>query len=253
MFEWIYSPEAWAALVTLTALEIVLGIDNIIFIAILVDRLPPEQRRRARMMGLGLAMITRLGLLFSLAWLASLTTPWITLFGWEFSGRDVVLIGGGLFLLVKATMEIQANVEGDDEEGNIARQAGYGFLVTLVQIAIIDIVFSLDSVITAVGMANDLAVMAIAIIIAVLFMMMAAGTISDFISRNPTLKILALSFLILIGVALIGEGFDMHIPKAYIYFAMAFSVGVEMLNTRRRRNAERLRAQRLTGQNKKDI
>ncbi len=253
MFEWIYSPEAWAALVTLTALEIVLGIDNIIFIAILVDRLPPEQRKRARLMGLGLAMITRLGLLFSLAWLASLTTPWVTLFGWEFSGRDAVLIGGGLFLLVKATTEIQTNVEGDDEEGSIARKAGYGFLVTLVQIAIIDIVFSLDSVITAVGMANDLAVMAIAIIIAVLFMMMAAGTISDFISRNPTLKILALSFLILIGVALIGEGFDMHIPKAYIYFAMAFSVGVEMLNTRRRRNTERLRAQRLTGQNKKDI
>ena len=248
VFEWIYSPEAWAALVTLTALEIVLGIDNIIFIAILVDRLPPEQQKRARLMGLGLAMLTRIGLLFSLAWLASLTTPWITLFGWEFSGRDAVLIGGGLFLLVKATTEIQSNVEGDDEEGNIARKAGYGFLMTLIQIAIIDIVFSLDSVITAVGMANDLAVMVIAIVIAVLFMMAASGLISDFINRNPTLKILALSFLILIGVALIGEGFDMHIPKAYIYFAMAFSVGVEMLNTRRRRNIERLRRERTAAQ-----
>ena len=245
MFEWIYLPEAWAALVTLTALEIVLGIDNIIFIAILVDRLPPEQRKKARLFGLALAMLTRIALLLSLAWLASLTHPWITLFGFEFSGRDAVLIGGGLFLLVKATTEIQANVEGDDEAGDVALKAGRSFLVTIIQIAIIDIVFSLDSVVTAVGMANQVEVMVIAIIIAVLFMMAASGTISDFISRNPTLKMLALSFLILIGVALIGEGFDMHIPKGYIYFAMAFSVGVEMLNTRRRRNLERVRGEQL--------
>ena len=244
MLEWVTSPEAWVALVTLTALEIVLGIDNIIFIAILVDRLPPEQRRKARLFGLALAMLTRIALLMSLAWLASLTNPLFSLLGQEFSGRDLVLIGGGLFLLVKATMEIQANVEGDDEEQTVAGQAGRGFMVTIAQIAIIDIVFSLDSVITAVGMANDIEVMVIAIIIAVLFMMAAAGTISDFISRNPTLKVLALSFLILIGVALIGEGFGMHIPKAYIYFAMGFSVAVEMLNTKRRRNLEQLRRER---------
>jgi len=244
VLEWIYSPEAWAALVTLTALEIVLGIDNIIFIAILVDRLPPEQRKKARLFGLALAMLTRIGLLLSLAWLASLTTPWVTLFGFEFSGRDAVLIGGGLFLLVKATMEIQSEVEGDDAEGDVARAAAASFMMVIAQIAVIDIVFSLDSVITAVGMANDIEVMVIAIVIAVLFMMMASGTISDFISRNPTLKVLALSFLILIGVALIGEGFDMHIPKAYIYFAMAFSVGVEILNTRRRRNRELAAAQK---------
>ncbi|MFP5439922.1 MAG: TerC family protein [Gammaproteobacteria bacterium] len=244
MFEWIYSPEAWVALVTLTALEIVLGIDNIIFIAILVDRLPPEQRERARLFGLALAMVTRIGLLLSLAWLASLTAPWFTFMGYDISGRDAVLIGGGLFLLVKATMEIQANVEGDDDEATVAQKAGRTFMFTIIQIAIIDIVFSLDSVITAVGMANDIPVMVIAIVIAVLVMMLAARTISEFISRNPTLKMLALSFLILIGVALIGEGLDMHIPKAYIYFAMGFSVAVEMLNTRRRRNLEQARSEK---------
>ncbi|MFZ5755936.1 MAG: TerC family protein [Pseudomonadota bacterium] len=244
MFEWIYSPEAWVALFTLTALEIVLGIDNIIFIAILVDRLPPEQRRKARLFGLGLAMGTRILLLLSLAWLASLTAPWFTLLGEEISGRDAVLIGGGLFLLVKATLEIQANVEGDDEEATVARKAGRSFMLTIIQIAIIDIVFSLDSVITAVGMANDIPVMVIAIVLAVLVMMVAAGPISDYISKNPTLKVLALAFLILIGVALIGEGLDMHIPKAYIYFAMGFSVAVEILNTRRRQNIEKLRMDR---------
>lgn len=244
VFEWIYSPEAWVALFTLTALEIVLGIDNIIFIAILVDRLPPEQRRKARLFGLGLAMGTRILLLLSLAWLASLTAPWFTLLGEEISGRDAVLIGGGLFLLVKATLEIQANVEGDDEEATVARKAGRSFMLTIIQIAIIDIVFSLDSVITAVGMANDIPVMVIAIVLAVLVMMVAAGPISDYISKNPTLKVLALAFLILIGVALIGEGLDMHIPKAYIYFAMGFSVAVEILNTRRRQNIEKLRMER---------
>ncbi len=232
------------ALFTLTALEIVLGIDNIIFIAILVDRLPPEQRARARFLGLAMAMGTRILLLLSLAWLASLTAPWFTVLGEEISGRDVVLIAGGLFLLVKATMEIQANVEGDDEEMTVAQRAGRSFLLTIIQIALIDIVFSLDSVITAVGMANDIPVMVIAIVLAVLVMMAAAGTISDYISKNPTLKVLALSFLILIGVALIGEGFDMHIPKAYIYFAMGFSVAVEMLNTKRRRNLEKIRMER---------
>lgn len=248
MFEWIVSPEAWVALATLTALEIVLGIDNIIFIAILVDRLPPEQRRKGRLFGLGLAMLTRIALLFSLAFLASLTTPWVTLFGHEFSGRDAVLIAGGLFLLFKATIEIQANVEGDDEEANVASHAGRGFMATLAQIAIIDVVFSLDSVITAVGMVQHIEVMVIAIVVSVLFMMLASGTISEFVNENPTLKVLALSFLILIGVALVGEGFDTHIPKAYIYFAMGFSVGVEMLNTRRRRNLARKKAERAAQQ-----
>lgn len=247
MFEWIVSPEAWVALATLTALEIVLGIDNIIFIAILVDRLPPEQRRAGRLFGLGLAMLTRIALLFSLAFLASLTTPWVTLFGHEFSGRDAVLIAGGLFLLFKATIEIQANVEGDDEEAKVASHAGHGFLATLAQIAIIDVVFSLDSVITAVGMVQHIEVMVIAIVISVLFMMLASGTISEFVNENPTLKVLALSFLILIGVALVGEGFDTHIPKAYIYFAMGFSVGVEMLNTRRRRNLAKRKAGQAAG------
>ncbi|MDE2612394.1 MAG: TerC family protein [Burkholderiales bacterium] len=246
MFEWIVSPEAWVALATLTALEIVLGIDNVIFIAILVDRLPPEQRRRGRLFGLALAMLTRVALLFSLAFLASLTSPWVTLYGREFSGRDAVLIAGGLFLLFKATIEIQANVEGDDEQAHVAGRARHGFLATLVQIAVIDVVFSLDSVITAVGMVQHLEVMVIAIVVSVLFMMLASGAIAAFVNANPTLKVLALSFLILIGVALVGEGFDLHIPKAYIYFAMGFSVTVEMLNTRRRRKLAQRKAARET-------
>ena len=242
MFEWIASPEAWVALATLTALEIVLGIDNIIFIAILVDRLPPEQRRKGRLFGLALAMLTRIALLFSLAFLASLTAPWLTVLGREFSGRALVLIAGGLFLLYKSTVEIQAHVEGDDEQAHVASRAPRGLPATLVQIALIDVVFSLDSVITAVGMVQHLEVMVLAIVVSVLFMMLASGTIADFVSRNPTLKVLALSFLMLIGVALVGESLDMHIPKAYIYFAMGFSVAVEMLNTRRRRNLARRRA-----------
>ncbi|ARO87557.1 hypothetical protein EBAPG3_007115 [Nitrosospira lacus] len=240
MFEWLASPEAWVALVTLTALEIVLGIDNIIFISILVGRLPEAQRNSARRMGLGLAMITRLGLLFSISWVMSLTEPWFEVFGNVISGRDIVLIGGGLFLLAKATHEIHNSVEGLDDEGHkvVANSMG----MVLVQIAILDIVFSLDSVITAVGLVEHVSLMAIAIVLAVLVMLMAAKPIGDFVDAHPTIKILALSFLILVGVTLIVEGFDVHVPKGYIYFAMAFSVGVEFLNLRmRRKKAIRLR------------
>lgn len=242
MFEWLASPEAWVALVTLTALEIVLGIDNIIFISILVGRLPEAQRNFARRMGLGLAMLTRLGLLFSISWVMSLTEPWFELLGNSISGRDVVLIGGGLFLLAKATHEIHNSVEGLDDEGHkvVANSMG----MVLVQIAILDIVFSLDSVITAVGLVDHVSLMAIAIVLAVLVMLMAAKAIGDFVDTHPTIKILALSFLILVGVTLIVEGFDVHVPKGYIYFAMAFSVGVEFLNLRmRRRKAIRLHKQ----------
>ncbi|PTR06806.1 putative tellurium resistance membrane protein TerC [Nitrosospira sp. Nsp5] len=242
MFEWLASPEAWVALVTLTALEIVLGIDNIIFISILVGRLPEAQRNFARRMGLGLAMLTRLGLLFSISWVMSLTEPWFEVLSNQISGRDIVLIGGGLFLLVKATHEIHNSVEGLDDEGHkvVANSMG----MVLLQIAILDIVFSLDSVITAVGLVDHVSLMAIAIVLAVLVMLMAAKAIGDFVDTHPTIKILALSFLILVGVTLIVEGFDVHVPKGYIYFAMAFSVGVEFLNLRmRRKKAIRLHKQ----------
>jgi predicted tellurium resistance membrane protein TerC len=232
--EWLTSPEAWIALVTLTGLEIVLGVDNIIFISILVFRLPPEQRQKARVLGLGLAMFTRLVLLLTLAWMMRLTTPLFTVLSQEISGRDLILLGGGLFLLVKSVMEIHSALEGGGEhEQQGTRYAG--FLGILVQIAILDIIFSLDSVITAVGMVSHLPVMVLAIVIAVLVMMFAAKPIGEFVDEHPTIKMLALAFLILVGVALIGEGFEMHIPKGYIYFAMAFSVAVEMLNLRLRR------------------
>lgn len=233
MFEWLASPEAWIALVTLTALEIVLGIDNIIFISILVGRLPEAQRDFARRMGLGLAMLTRLGLLFSISWVMSLTAPWFTILGNSISGRDIVLIGGGLFLLFKATHEIHNSMEGVDENSHAVVANSMGMV--LLQIAVLDIVFSLDSVITAVGLVDHVSLMAIAIVLAVLVMLMAAKPIGDFVDAHPTIKILALSFLILVGVTLIVEGFDIHVPKGYIYFAMAFSVGVEFLNLRMRK------------------
>lgn len=233
MFEWIASPEAWIALATLAALEIVLGIDNIIFISILVGRLPEKQRESARFIGLTLAMVTRLGLLFSIAWIMGLTAPWFTVLGEEISGRDIILIGGGLFLLAKATHEIHNSLEGVEGETGGVATATYGMV--LIQIAILDIVFSLDSVITAVGLVDHVSIMAIAIILAVAVMLFAAKPIGDFVDRHPTIKMLALSFLILVGVTLIIEGFDVHVPKGYIYFAMAFSVAVEMLNIRLRK------------------
>lgn len=233
MFAWFSSPEAWIALGTLTALEIVLGIDNIIFISILVGRLPARKRNTARNLGLVLAMLTRLALLFSIVWVANLTEPWFSIFGQDISGRDIILIGGGLFLLAKATHEIHSSLEGVEEER--PRPKSVQMAPVLIQIAVLDIVFSLDSVITAVGLAQHISIMAIAIIVAVGVMLFAAKPIADFVDAHPTIKILALSFLILVGVTLIVEGFDIHVPKGYIYFAMAFSVAVEMLNLRLRK------------------
>jgi len=232
--EWLSDPQTWLALGTLTALEIVLGIDNIIFISILAGKLPVAEQARARVLGLGVAMFSRLALLFSLAWLMGRTAPWFALFNHDFSGRDVILIAGGLFLLVKSTLEIHERLEGEESEGTT--RAATSFLSVIIQIAILDIVFSLDSVITAIGMADQVWVMATAIIIAVGVMMVSSGAISDFIDEHPTIKILALSFLLLVGVMLIGEGFAFHIPKGYIYFAMAFSVFVELINTKIRQS-----------------
>ena len=231
--EWITNPEAWIALATLTALEIVLGIDNIIFLTIVVGRLPPEQRQLGRVLGLGFAMLTRILLLLTLTWIMGLTAPLFSVLGHVISWRDIILIGGGLFLLAKSTHEIHSALEGAEDTGE-TRVRG-GFISIIIQIAIIDIVFSLDSVITAVGMAEDVPVMVLAIMIAVLVMMLAARPIGEFVDAHPTIKMLALSFLILIGVSLIGEGLQFHIPKGYLYFAMAFSVCVEMLNLRMRR------------------
>ncbi|GAB3239685.1 TerC family protein [Pseudaeromonas pectinilytica] len=238
MFEWLMDPSAWMALATLTLLEIVLGIDNIIFISILVSKLPPAQRQRARVLGLAGAMVTRVLLLLSLAWVMRLTSPLFSMFDEAISGRDLILIIGGLFLLAKSTHEIHGSLEGDEGESSAKTGAAHGFMATLVQIAILDIVFSLDSVITAVGMASHVPVMVLAIMIAVGVMMFAAKAIGDFVDTHPTIKMLALSFLILVGVALIAEGFDLHIPKGYIYFAMAFSLGVEMLNIRLRKSSQ---------------
>ena len=232
--EWITSPEAWIALTTLTFLEIVLGVDNIIFISILVGRLPKEQRQRGRVLGLAFAMGTRILLLLLLTWIMRLQAVLFSVRDVEISGRDLILIGGGLFLLAKATLEIHDSLEGEEHQDGQAPKHS-GFLSVIIQIGLIDIVFSLDSVITAVGLVDQLAVMIIAIVIAVGVMMFAAAAIGRFVDNHPTIKMLALSFLVLIGVALIGEGIDVHIPKGYIYFAMAFSVVVEMLNLRIRR------------------
>lgn len=231
--EWLSDPQTWMALVTLTVLEIVLGIDNIIFIAILADKLPAAKQRKGRIIGLALAMLARIALLFSLVWIMRLTAPLFSVFGLEISGRDIILFGGGLFLLAKSTYEIHEKLEG--EENRSLRRTHASFISVIIQITLLDIVFSLDSVITAIGMANSLGIMVAAVIIAVFFMMLFAGFISDFVNRHPTIKMLALSFLLLIGVSLIAEGFDQHIPKGYIYFAMAFSVFVEMLNLKIRR------------------
>lgn len=231
--DWLTSPEAWIALLTLTVLEIVLGIDNVVFISILAGKLPPEQQAKARRLGLALAMLMRIGLLFSLSFIIQLTAPLFTVLREEISGRDLVLIVGGLFLLAKSTHEIHDRLEGEDGEGSVRVRPSLASV--LVQIMLLDIVFSLDSVITAVGMADDLGVMITAVVVAVGFMMVFAGPVSVFVDRHPTVKMLALSFLLLIGLALVADGLNQHIPKGYIYFAMAFSVGVELLNLRMRR------------------
>jgi predicted tellurium resistance membrane protein TerC len=245
--EWLTDPEAWIALLTLTALEIVLGVDNIIFISILVGRLPEAQRQRARILGLGFAMATRILLLLSLAWVMTLTEPLFTITRYEISGRDLILILGGLFLLWKSVHEIHGSLEGEEDEsqGEVASAAARAtFTKIIIQIGIIDIVFSLDSVITAVGMVDQVQIMILAIVIAVGVMMFSAKAIGEFVDRHPTVKMLALSFLILVGLALIAEGWDFHIPKGYIYFAMAFSVGVEMLNLRAKAKREAVRLRR---------
>jgi predicted tellurium resistance membrane protein TerC len=234
--EWIAQPQAWVALATLTALEIVLGIDNIVFISILAGRLPAHQRNKARTLGLALAMVTRILLLLTLTWIMTLTTPLFSVFQNEISGRDIILLAGGLFLLAKSTHEIHASLEGKPEttsKGKVARN----FVSILVQIALLDIVFSLDSVITAVGLADHIPVMVLAIVIAVVVMMLSARVIGNFVDTHPTIKMLALSFLLLVGFSLVGEGLDLHIPKGYIYFAMAFSLGVEILNLKVRESA----------------
>jgi len=229
--DFLFSAESWAALVTLTVLEIVLGIDNIVFISILAGKLPAAKRRRARTLGLALAMGTRILLLLSLAWIMRLTQPLFTVGPQEISGRDLILLLGGMFLLWKSTHEIHERLEGEDEAARVAKGKATMSSV-LTQIALLDIVFSLDSVITAVGMAKEVAIMVAAIVISVGIMMWASGPLGDFVERHPTIKMLALSFLLLIGMALVAEGFEQHIPKGYIYFAMGFSVFVEMLNLR---------------------
>lgn len=235
--EWLNDPQAWLALLTLTALEIVLGIDNIIFISILTGKLPEHQRDKAQRLGLSLAMITRLLLLFSLTWIMKLTTPFFHIMGHGVSGRDLILIVGGLFLLAKSTMEIHDKLEGEEHHAD-GGAGSVSFRGTLVQIMFLDIVFSLDSVITAVGMASQLAVMVTAVVISVGGMMFFAGAVGRFVDRHPTVKVLALSFLLMIGLALVADGLAFHIPKGYIYFAMAFSVFVEMVNIKVRKNAE---------------
>jgi predicted tellurium resistance membrane protein TerC len=238
--EWLFQPQAWIGLLTLTVLEIVLGIDNVIFISILSGRLPATTQARARQIGLSLAMVMRILLLLSITWITRLTHPLFVVLGFEVSGRALILIGGGLFLLTKSTHEIHDRLEGEDEHGNV--RSAPSLASVLIQILLLDIVFSLDSVITAVGMVDQIGVMIIAVILAVLVMMLFAGAIAGFVERHPTVKMLALSFLLLIGVNLIAEGAGFHIPKGYTYFAMAFSVGVEMLNLKiRKRAAEPVR------------
>lgn len=234
--ELLTNPENWIALITLTSLEIVLGIDNIIFISILAGKLPQNQQARARRTGLFLAMFVRIGLLFSLSWIIQLTAPFFTVFGRGISGRDLILLAGGLFLLAKSTFEIHEKLEG--EEGHASAKVKASFTSVIVQILLLDVVFSLDSVITAVGMVNQLAVMVTAVVLAVGVMMWAADSVASFVEHHPTIKMLALSFLLLIGFSLVAEGFHIEIPKGYIYFAMGFSVLVEMLNLRLRGKAE---------------
>jgi predicted tellurium resistance membrane protein TerC len=234
--DWLTDPQAWAGFATLTVLEIVLGIDNVIFISILAGKLPREQQSKARYIGLALAMLMRIALLFSLSWIVRLTEPLFGVMGQEISGRDLVLLIGGLFLIAKATHEIHSRLEGD--EGESSARVAPSLRSVLIQIMLLDIVFSLDSVITAVGMVDQLGVMVAAVVTAVAFMMLFARPVSDFVDRHPTVKMLALSFLILIGVSLVAESFDQHIPKGYIYFSMAFSVMVEVLNLRAKKKTE---------------
>ena len=244
MLELLSDPQAWVALLTLTALELVLGIDNIVFISILVDKLPAEQQKKARLIGLFLAMFMRVGLLMILSWIIGLTQPLfsIAFVNQEISGRDLILIGGGLFLIWKSTLEIHQSLEGADGHATTAVKAA--FVAVILQIIVVDMVFSLDSIITAVGMVDELAVMIAAVVVSVALMMAFAGAIGRFVNEHPTIKMLALAFLVVVGIVLIADGFEVHVPKGYIYFAMAFSVGVEMLNITMRGRAKRAAARR---------
>ena len=249
MMELLTDPQAWIAFATLTALELVLGIDNIIFISILVDKLPLAQRERARKIGLFMAMFMRIGLLVVLAWIVGLVAPLFSVLGQEISGRDLILILGGLFLIWKSTSEIHQSLEGEEAHSESAVTAT--FAAVILQIMIVDLVFSLDSIITAVGMVDDLPVMIAAVIVSVGLMMLFAGPIGRFVSDHPTIKMLALSFLVIVGTVLLAEGFGHHVPKGYVYFAMAFSLGVEMLNIRMRKNSDKpvqLHAPRIPGE-----
>jgi predicted tellurium resistance membrane protein TerC len=239
MFDLLFDPNAWAALVTLTALEIVLGIDNIVFISILVSRCPADMARRARQIGLSLALIFRLVMLFALTWLMKLTQPLISAFGLNISWRDIILIGGGLFLIAKATHEIHGEVEGAEEGTSPGAAAARSFALIVAQLVAVDLIFSLDSIITAIGMANDIEVMVTAVILAMIVMYVASAPVSEFVAKHPTTKMLALAFLVLIGMALVADGFDFHIPRGYIYFAMAFAGAVELFNVLARRNRSR--------------
>ena len=233
--DWLFDPDLWVAFLTLTALEVVLGIDNLVFISVLTGRLPKDQQARGRAVGLGLALGMRIALLLTLSWVIGLTATLFTISGFEFSGRDVILIAGGLFLLAKATTEIHESLEGGGERGHGGMPKVASFRSVIVQIVLIDAVFSLDSIITAVGLSNQLGVMIAAVVIAIIVMLVAAPPLSQFVERHPSVKMLALSFLLLIGFSLVAEGFGVHIDKAYIYFAMGFSVFVEALNLRLRR------------------
>lgn len=245
MIDWLSDPQIWASLITLTVMEVVLGIDNIVFISVLVGRLRGDLRERARKIGLALAFVFRVALLFAITWVIGLTAPLLTVFDQDVSWRDIVLIAGGLFLIAKATHEIHRGIEGDDEEHGLRAAVGTGFLTIIAQIAVIDMVFSIDSIITAVGMAEHIEVMVAAVLIAIVIMYVASGPVADFIDRHPTTKMLALSFLFLIGVALIADGIEFHIPRGYIYSSMAFAAAVEVINTlaqRRRRRRRRGKA-----------
>lgn len=241
MMHLLTSPEAWAALLTLTSLEIVLGIDNVIFLSVIVSRIPEPQARRARQIGLALALVFRIILLSVLVWLIGLTAPVFSFAGYDFSWRDLILIGGGLFLIAKATHEIHAEVDADDEGGGEGKSAGRAFFWAIVQIIVIDIVFSLDSIITAIGMAQDLEIMIAAVVIACLIMYISSGPVARFVAEHPTTKMLALAFLVLIGVALVADGFRFHIPRGYIYFAIAFSAAVEFFNVLAKSNRRKAR------------
>jgi predicted tellurium resistance membrane protein TerC len=249
MIDLLFDPNAWAALVALSVLEIVLGIDNVIFISVMVSRLPASQAKRARQIGLALAFVFRIILLFTLTWMMRLTAPLVTVVGMGISGRDIILIGGGLFLIAKATHEIHAEIEARDDPtmAEDESMAGKAFIWVVTQLALVDLVFSLDSIITAIGMAQDLEIMVAAVVIAMIVMYVASGPVSRFVADHPTTKMLALAFLVLIGVALVADGFDVHIPRGYIYFAMAFAAGVEVVNVIAGRNRRKRRTLRTRG------